>query len=352
MLPAKLFGREKVSSFRKILIIRIDHIGDVINSTAVLAPLKNRFPEARIDFLVSTHAAAIVKHNTDIDNVISFDAPWFVRRSSGSRRRERPGLRQMTRIIDRGGYDLCIDLRGDFRHILAMYLAGVKRRVSYGITGGGFLLTDNVPYDGCMHEIERDLALLKDIGIAGDEGRVVLSFSEQDRENACCMVRHSGIDHGYAVLHVSPGHKTKVWDAQGFADTARYLFYDKGFVPVIVGGNGDAKNTAEIKNIVGENIPLADFTGKTTLGVLYNILRGARLFVGVDSAPGHMAAAAGIPVVTIFSGVNDPAQWAPRGDNVVLVCPGRKRDLSSLKMGEVRSAVDKVLAETRVRGAR
>ena len=342
MFPKKMFRSKKISSFKKILIIRLDHIGDVINSTAVFKPLRGRYPEAVIDLLVSSQSADIVRNNKDVNDVICFNAPWFergVRVSYGWLK----GLRKMIRIIAEGRYDLCIDLRGDFRHIIAMYFAGVERRIAYGITGGGFLLTDNVIYDGSMHEIERNLCLLRDIGIEDTIGNVEISFPGKEAEKTRDLVKTSGIFGEYAVLHVNPGHDSKIWDNVKFAKVVRYIFCEKGFIPIIVGSARDGEIAAEIQNISGEDIPLKDLTGKTTLGMLYHLVCGARLFVGLDSAPGHIAASCGIPVVTIFSGTNDPAEWAPRGDNVELVYPGEGNNLSVVDPEDVFRGIDEIL---------
>ena len=331
-------GREDI---RRILLIRADHIGDVIASTVVLGPLKKAFPQAEIDFLTSSWAYDLVKGSPNITRVIQFDPPWFTRRS----RRPGEGVRgffEMARIMRQGRYDLVVDLRGDARHIAAMFLAGVKRRISYGITGGGFLLTDQVPYEGPAHETDRNLALLRPLGLDERSSGVRIDFTEKDAEDARAVMGRTSIRGGYAVMHATPGHDTKDWNEENFAAVLKYLSAGKGLAPVLVGSGADSERVRRIIGLSGGDA--VDLSGRTRLGMLGPILKGASLFVGVDSGPSHIAAASGIPTVILFSGVNDPLQWAPRGDNVKLVYPGRNRTLADVRSDEVCAAIDEVLA--------
>ena len=339
--PFRAFRRAGREDIRRILLIRADHIGDVIASTAVLGPLKKAFPRAEIDFLTASWAYDLVKGSPDITRVIQFDPPWFTRRG----RRPGAGVRgffEMARVLRQGRYDLAIDLRGDVRHIAAMSLAGVKRRISYGITGGGFLLTDQVPYEGLEHETDRNLALLKPLGLDERSSGVRIDFTQKDAEDARAVMGQAALRGSYAVMHATPGHDTKNWKEENFAAVLKHLSAGKGLAPVLVGSGDDAERVRRIIALSGGDA--VDLSGRTSLGMLGPILKGASLFVGVDSGPSHIAAASGIPTVILFSGVNDPLQWAPRGGNVKLVYPGKDRTLADVRADEVCAAIDEVLA--------
>jgi len=338
----KLFTRKTPLDFNRILLIRVDHIGDVINAAAVLDPLRRSFPKAGIDLLAPSWACDIVRNNKENVNVICFDPPWFDRNPSGFFGQFK-GLREMIGVVKKGRYDICIDLRGDFRHIIAMFVAGVKCRVGYGITGGGFLLTHNVPYKGVMHETDRNMELLRAIGVEEKTSGARLCFPDKDREDAESLVRGSVDDKKYAVLHTVPGHETKKWDPERFAGVIEYVAAEKQLVPVVAGGAADSCEVKKIGDLT--DVPLIDLTGETTLGVLYHILHRASLFVGVDSAPAHIAAAAGVPALILFSGVNDPAQWAPKGENVRIIYPGKGKDLSGIQPEEVCRSIDEILGK-------
>ena len=338
--PAKIFRRGLPRSFSRILVVRGDHIGDVVSATVVLEPLRRAFPEARIDFLAPSWAADILTNNPFFDDIVRFDPPWFDRRGGGLIAQLK-GVIRMSGLMKRGGYDLVIDLRGDVRHILAAFLAGVKGRIGYGITGGGFLLTERVPYDGIMHETERNMALLRPLGIEEPPREIKLYFPESEKRKGALFGEKTGKTGPYAVLHVVPGHPAKNWSDDGFAHVARYLRDHKKLVPVAVGSASDNFRIRRISDKAGRGI--VNLAGKTSLGELACLLKEADLFVGIDSGPSHLAAAAGTPSVILFSGVNDPGQWAPGGRNTRIVYPGKGKDLSSIGPEEACRVIDEVL---------
>jgi ADP-heptose:LPS heptosyltransferase len=339
--PGKIFRRRPPENVGKILVIRCDHIGDVLAATIIPGLLRKAYPPAQIDFMVPSWAKDILKNNPDINNIIEFDAPWFDRSYVNLLARIK-GLKNMTRTIGNGKYDIAIDLRGDVRHITAMFLAGVKCRLGYGITGGGFMLTHTVPYEGVMHETERNVFLLKPLEINVSAPGIKLYLSEEDAGKTDLLMEESGVKGPYAVFHTVPGHYTKKWTAQGFVEVARYISKNKGLTPVLVGSEADMGVAKKITEVA--NIKIVDLSGRTSLNVLGQILSKASLFVGVDSAPAHIAAAAGTPSVILFSGVNDPRQWAPKGENVKLVYPGAGEKLSVIDAGEVCGIIDEFLS--------
>ncbi len=338
----KIFSPPKApESVSRILLIRVDHIGDIIMSTAVISPLRKAFPGAKIDFVVAPGGAELIKNDPDIDRVITFDPSWFNRKRPANLPDQIRDVFSLAGIAKEGKYDVAIDLRGDIRHIFSLFLAGVKCRIGYGITGGGFLLTHRLPYGAVMHETDRNMALLRPLGIECAAPEIRLSFPGEDARKADLLLQRSGIEGRYAVLHPVPGHFTKEWDMEKFMRVARYVSEEKGLIPVVVGSEADSGLMR--KALDQADTKLLDLSGRTTLPVLAGVLSGASLFIGVDSAPAHIAAAEGIPAVVLFSGVNDPDQWAPRGRNVRVVYPGKGKYLTGIEPGEVCKVIDEVL---------
>ena len=338
--PFRIFRSRKIKNTGKILIIRCDHIGDVLSATVVLEPLRKAFPEATIDFMAPSWAEEVLNNNPYINNTIKFDPTWFDRKAHGFLRSFK-GLKNMTGVMKKGKYDVVIDLRGDVRQITAMFLAGVKYRLGYGITGGGFMLTHRVPYKGLIHETDRNMILLKTLGIDAPSPDVKLYFSEEDNRKADYLIEESEIEGKYAVFHTVPGHYTKKWYAANFVQVMRYISDVKGLTPVIVGSESDRGVIKKVVDVAATRV--IDISGKTSLSVLGQVLSRASLFVGIDSAPAHMAAATGTPTVILFSGVNDPSQWAPKGGNVKVVYPGKGERLSLIDPDKVCRVIDKIL---------
>jgi ADP-heptose:LPS heptosyltransferase len=320
----------------------MDHIGDIIMSTAVLRSLREAFPEAQIDLIVSSWGADLVKDNPYTSRVIEFDPVWFDRKKSAGISSQIRGIKDLAGIVKEGRYDAAIDLRGDLRHILALFLSGVKCRVSYGITGGGFLLTHEVPYRQGVHETEHSMDLVRTLGVSPGKPEVSISLpTGATIERSDGVLERDDISAPYAVFHAFPGHATKLWKNENFSRVIDYVAKKKNAAAVLVGSEEDKKEASDIISMTTEKA--YDLTGRTDWETLTGILKKAALFVGVDSAPAHIAAALGVPTIVVFSSVNDPRQWAPKGDRVKILCPGKGRDLSEVRAEDVCRAIDKML---------
>ncbi|MGB3242325.1 MAG: glycosyltransferase family 9 protein, partial [Candidatus Omnitrophota bacterium] len=322
--PFKVFNPPEVPrKLSRILLMRMDHIGDIIMATAVLKPLREAFPEAQIDLIVSSWGADLIKNNPYTSRVIEFDPVWFDRKRSAGIFSQARGVKDLARIIKEGKYDAAVDLRGDLRHILALFLSDIKCRVSYGITGGGFLLTHEVPYREGTHETEHSMDLVRVLGVSSGKPEVSISLPGEANKRSDRVLEEDDISAPYAVFHAFPGHATKLWKNENFSRVIDYVAKEKNAAAVLVGAGEDKKEASDIISMATEKA--YDLTGRTDWGTLTGILKKAALFVGVDSAPAHIAAALGVPTVVVFSSVNDPRQWAPKGDKVKILCPGRGR---------------------------
>jgi ADP-heptose:LPS heptosyltransferase len=338
LYPLRLLPAKKINDGDNILVIRLDQIGDVAISTCVIRPLREAFPEARVDFMAASSAKDIVKWNGSLNKIVEFTPSWFS--PGGSPVRDFFSFLRMVRLLRQGRYSAAIDLRGDFRHILAMFLAGIPRRISYGITGGGFLLTDRIGYDWGAHEYDRDLALLGALGITVRPPVPFFSFPAEDERMAAAIMTANGLrEKMFALIHVFPGREEKEWSVTGFSDVAAYLS-SRDIVPVLVGGRKDG---ARIRGTRLQGKGYVDLCGGTKLGEFFYLCVNCACFIGVDSGPSHIAAGSGCPVILLFSGVNSPSEWAPRGGNVKLVYPGDNRKLSSVSPEDVKKIIDEVM---------
>ena len=331
----------------RILIIRIDHIGDVVLAACVIKPLREKYPDAVIDFLAPVWASELIRDNPDIDNVLEFDPPWFSRISKGLI----DHLKAFSALIDilkLKKYDTVIDLRGDLRHILAMYLAGVETRISFGITGGGFLLTCKVLYIKSKHESIKNLSLLSPLGIINQNDQAKIFYSEKDLINTVQLKEEAGVVGSYAIIHAVPGLLYKGWSKTNFSEVVRYIRDIKKILPVFIGTEKDKAFVQEIIGLLGGGV--VDLSGKTSLKTMSKLIEQADLFVGLDSGPAHIASITDTPGVVLFSGLNDEEQWAPVGKNLKIICPGRNVKLSAISSTEVCRTVDGLIGIKVIRG--
>jgi lipopolysaccharide heptosyltransferase II len=317
IFPFKLFWRNRPPNVGKILIIRLDHIGDVVFSTVVAQNLKAHYKGAKVTFLVASWAKDIVINNPYVDEVVCYDAPWFSR--DQKKIVDLKSFFRLAKQLRNQQYDIGFDLRGDIRHILLMVLAGVKFRIGYGITGGGFLLHRQAIYRNGVHAIEHNLDLIRDNGVNIILDKPQLYSCAEGEEKAKEFLRSNKISAGNFVVVIHPygGYPSKNWLDDRFADLTKALFAEYRAKIIFVGVSEDKNSIDNIIRIKGT--PAINAAGNFGLTGLFSILKRARLFIGVDSGPSHIAAAAGTPTVVLYSGTNSLKEWGPLEDNVRVI---------------------------------
>ena len=300
-LPAKLFKQKIPSNPKNILVVRLDHIGDFVCTTPLLKNLKNRFPETKITVLVNSTSKDLAYRNPYIDKVITF-SPFYLERSESSSMFK--GLMRVIKDVRNLGFDLGIDPRGDLLSILIMRLGGVKYRVGYGITGGGFLLNKVCRYDESKHVIDRNLALLEALDIPVSSRSAEVYFSEKDEDDVERLLRNDGLTKA-VVIHPFAGAKAKEWPRENFQRLIEYL-KNKGKDIIVVGSKDDE----------GRFDDVIDLRGKLNLPQLACLIKKIGFFIGLDSGPANIAAAVDARTIVVCSGTNIPELWLPNGNNV------------------------------------
>jgi ADP-heptose:LPS heptosyltransferase len=331
----RLFGkkRERPGTIERVLVMRPDHLGDFLFSLPALKALRDELPDARIDVLVSPLARQLIPDNWkewEGFEPLEFSAPWLQRP-----KKVRFGLKAtlgLTRLLrkrrrDLGGrYDLVIDLRGDFQLILASRLAGVRYLVGKGHTGLGSLLDVEVNGTRGRHQVEMNLAQLESAGFGlRDTTSPELILSKEEEAEGESILRTQGVDGSKILIgmHVGAGQPTKLWGVDKYAELIRRIVTDRPSQVVLLGGPDDRAVTDDVLiSLKGSRVEgrVFNLCGKLPdLRTFMMVAKQCALFVGNDSGPAHIAAALQVPVVSIFSGTNDPAEWGPRGPSVVIV---------------------------------
>ncbi len=302
-------------SVKKVAVLRLDQLGDVILALPVLEALTEALPHAHVDFIVEPGAKALVEMATSKVHIRCFNAPWL----SKSKPRFFPfkAVADFTAFIKEGGYDAVIDLRGDFHHILAMKGAKVPFRIGRAITGGGFWLTHPIRRQPGLHEIEQNLNLLKKAGMVFSEGEKnpKLFPGEESHQKQAAQQSSMGLGREVVAIHATCTASAKRWPANHWRQLIEKI--PVNFDVVILGSENEKADIEAIFIEGGRKVVVA--AGLFRLPELAAFLKQCKLFVGVDSGPAHIAAAVGTPVVSIFSGTNKSAQWAPRGPQGAIV---------------------------------
>lgn len=304
------------AEFKRILVLRPDHIGDVIMATPIFRALRDRYPGAKLTCLTGSWAADILKYHPCVDETIVYDAPWWagIRQSSkGSKlARFRAGYGPILDRIRHDEFDLVLDPRGDFRHILfLMYWPGIPCRIGYGRTGGEYLLTHACPWDPGLHNIDKNLAILAPLGITNASRATEVHAGPEATERVAARLHDAGLSNEpLLVLH--PGARTMVkkWAPDRFARVANELAHRHSLHVILVGGKEEKDLGQTVAS--GMSRPPFAWAGELSLLELVALCRRATLFLSNDSGPMHLAAAAGSPILSVF-GATDPTIYGYRG---------------------------------------
>jgi ADP-heptose:LPS heptosyltransferase len=217
------------------------------------------------------------------------------------------------------GFDLAIDVRGEFPLAMVLWLSGARRRIGWDCGGGGFLLTDSADFQRGRPEVLSRHALLTAIGLELAPGDVhgphwcVQPETRRAIEQQMTNWRVAG--RPLCVLHVGAGTQAKRWSSAHWRELLGRILVELNGQVILVGGPADRNIAAQITE---QRIwpDVYDWSGCLTLGELAALAQMADLFVGADSGPAHVAAASGANVLVLFSGTNHLQQWRPWGRHV------------------------------------
>ena len=292
-----------MSEFRRILIVKPSSLGDIVHAIPTLLALRDRFPQARIAWLVKREWADLVERVEGLDEV------WPVE----------PGLRGwFSRVpaLRAAGFDLVVDLQGLFRSGAISWLSGCPTRVGFatGREASPWFYTHRVPVPMPeMHAVDRYLLLAASLGASvTDPPRFGLRPSPDDQEKVARLQSRQGLPPGvpWVAMAVSARWPTKRWPPGSFAGVADQIQKEGPWRVGLIGGTEDRQVGREVRDAMSTT-PM-DLIGATEVGLLPALLESASLMLTNDSGPMHVAAAVGTPVVALF-GPTSQTRTGPYG---------------------------------------
>ena len=337
----------------KILVRATNWLGDAVMSLPALRALRTRFPNAQIAVLARPSVAPLYEGERSIDRVILLTAvpgarDWAAKWQLGSRLR-------------REDFDLALLLPNSFESAAIVRLSGARRRVGYARDGRSALLTDAiaVPRSGEIprHECYYYLELLRRAGLS-EAGpmpvvtEILLDRLDAARARGVALFAARGVTG--PVIGVNPGAAyggAKRWLPERFAAAARELAIREQAVIVIFGAAGEKDLCGEVAAACGG----LNLAGSTTLREFIDMSAACRLCLANDSGAMHVAAAVGVPCVTVF-GPTDETATGPVGASAVLVrelvhcAPCKLRECPIDHRCMTRVTVEQVVAAAAVKG--
>jgi len=290
------------SSVKRILVLKLRAIGDVLLSTIVLRNIRIAFPDARIEFLTEPPAIPVAKIQPDVDEVVVFNTQttsgWGLIRDIRSR-----------------GYDLIFDLFGNPRSALVTRLSEAKYRVGYRFRGRAYaynILTE--PRGATVHNTQFNLDALEAAGIAIQDRSIYFPLALEDEAYVESFLKSERITLPLIALGTSGSWYTKRWSLERFAALGETLGKFKARI-LLIWGPGERPDVDKVNALMGRTAIIPPPTTLTQLGAL---LKRCAFMVANDSGPMHICAAVGTPVLGIF-GPTNPALQGPYGQKHMVV---------------------------------
>ena len=264
----------------RILVIKLDHLGDVLLATPVFSNLRRAYPNAELHALTGAWSRVVLEKHPDVNQVIEYNSPVFCRTGQPTLLRE---TFKLYRQLRRQKYDLMVELRGDWRTVWFACLRLTPKRLSRAALqiANRLGLTQ---FSG-PHETIRNLDVLRQTGIPTPVQTAIFSVTAEDKKWASDLLATCQIERRCPLIAIHPGSPIplKRWVPERYAELADWLIAQKRAQILFVGVKDEIPIVAEIQALMrGESINIA---GKTTLTQLASILHTCTVFIGNDSGP-------------------------------------------------------------------
>jgi len=355
---------QRPANIRKILLIQLGDIGDVVWTTPSIRAVKESIPEASVSLLVKDGFGSLLAADPIISRIFE------VRSYPGGLLSRAAVQWAFLKAIRTEHYDLAVDLRLGDRGAWMSFLSGAPLRVTMHHPGGvpwwrKFFFThaaisaDLPPQQGAA---EQSLRFLRVLGI-DTKDKIPRLFVPDDihKQVREILAAEKIPPHSWVTVNPYSRWSYKEWTDKGWIDVFEWLWNDFK-LPVLIVGSAEEHSKAEdlIRKCTGKVFNVA---GKTNLAQLAGLLSQSLLHIGVDSAAPHIAAATGTPTVTIY-GPSSWFDWAPPGDSNRIVLPamdcvpcrqkgcegsGKSRCLEELEPDRVKEVIGHALQNLPIR---
>ena len=317
--------RPHLSKLRKILLIRVDRVGDMVLSTPFFANMRAACPDAEIVLLAQPFAKDLLWGNPNISRIIDWD----------SARRDK-----IIVALQQEHFDLAVDMHYDYELSTALLCreSAAEYAAGFAIAGRGAFFNIRVPATDKKHFLAETGDILKALGIEAKSPAPAIHVDPAAREAVFGFLAAHGLarDAKLAIIHPGGYYPKQRWPAENFALLADYLREKYNLTPCIIGSVGEAKLCVSVAKAMRSNPVL--FSGHS-LRELAALFEGAAFFTGNNSGPLHLAAAFGIAAVSTM-GPTDPVRWQPFGQANSVV---RNPDLALITVDEMITAVERRL---------
>jgi O-antigen biosynthesis protein len=310
---------------RKILVVKLDHIGDCIIAFPAVRRLQRHFPKARITVLTSRASKSVWAMEPSVAETIEFDF-FHARSALGEIELSAQDWATLRERLAPERFDLAIDLRKHpetrdvLRHAGARYVAGFDHRNLFAWLDVALDWGGDQAYARKRQHTADDLVNLVDaLAAAGEDDRLVIAAPPSKLPAQVEQLVNRAAGGPLICVHPAAGNAMKQWPADYFALVVDRLIETHGAHIALIGAPGEEPIANELLARLRRPEAVTSLIGALPLADLPALLARAALFLGNDSGPKHMAAGLGVPTVGVHSGTVDVREWGPIGVNAVAV---------------------------------
>jgi lipopolysaccharide heptosyltransferase II len=294
---------------KRILCVRLDSIGDVLMTTPAIRAVKESGAGREITLLTSPAGASAASLVPCVDDVIVYDAPWL--KATSARLTSAPDHAMIATLRARR-FDAAIIFtvfsQSALPAALACFLADIPLRLAHSRENPYQLLTtwvpESEPATGIRHEVERQLALVEQVGCHVDETRLQLSVPEPARAGVHALLRELGVRDNapWFVLHPGASAASRRYPPERFAVAARAVTDAQGGHVLVTGDAHESTLIDDVCSQIGD--AAIGLAGRLDLASLAALIEASPLLITNNTGPAHIAAAVGTPVVDLYALTN------------------------------------------------
>ncbi|MFC1513938.1 glycosyltransferase family 9 protein [candidate division KSB1 bacterium] len=285
----------------KILILRPDHIGDMILTTPFIASLRNGLPEAKISILCGSWSVPVLKNNPYNIEIIKCNYPWLARSSDRSWKEFLSVILQLRKRK----FDIIFNLRKALREAVWARVIGAEKIYGFDISKSSWTNTHKVHYNGKIHIADLYLELIRDMGIEPVHNGMELFF---DQDEISEYEEKFKKNRPYVIIAPATPDPNRLWLPERWAEIADWIIKDLKLPVFMIGTESDKP---VINSVIANMKEKAEnLSGKLPLRATALLIKEAEFVVSVNSAPVHIACAVKTPAAGLY-GPNNPKHWGP-----------------------------------------
>jgi ADP-heptose:LPS heptosyltransferase len=337
----------------KILVLQLKRIGDLVLTTPALATLRSFLPAAEITLLIEHGSRELLPAIDFVDESLVFHR-------GGSNL-------ALWRRLALTSFDVCLDFSGTDRSAFFSILSKARIRATFASTRSSRLR--GICYNQFVassvrdqHTIDHYLRLLRALDIVRENVPITLHLPDWSEKKARQILEHAALSpNQFAIIHPGTARPEKFWLPERWAEIAEHLEKTVNLKPVLVAGSApiEREHLEKIQKLHA----CIDLSGRVDLLTFTALARNAGLVLTVDSAPMHLAAAAGAPQIALF-GMTNPFHWWPRHERSAVVVAGQRepnpplvpsrprKPMSEISTQQVIDAIETVLDVPRIQRSR